>query len=235
MIGVVLAGGKGTRLYPITRYVNKHILPIGDKPMIYYPINTLIESGIKKIIVVTGRPFDKQVKEVVRELNFTGIKIHFTVQDKPLGMPDAIRTVASLVGKQSIIVVGGDNIFGKSYKKYVSSFKAGELSFLRKIPNPKSAGVPIYNKRGELIDIVEKPKEYSGGTAICGPHIFDNKVFDIIKTLKLSKRGEYELVDIHKSYLKQGLLKLEKTNDYWSDTGTLESLARASYKMLKTN
>jgi len=233
MIGVVLAGGKGTRLLPITKYINKNILPVGAKPMIYYPLNTLISSGIKKIIVVIGAHFGQQVKEVVTSFGLDA-QISFTVQKNYYGMPDAIYTVKNAVSIEPIIVVGGDNIFGGAYTDYISNFNFGEVSFLRKVDDPTKSAVPIYSK-DLLIDVIEKPKITKSKYAICGPHIFDNKVFKIIESLNPSSRGELEIVDLHKYYLKKRQLRLIKASDYWIDAGTFDDLAKASYKLTHDN
>jgi glucose-1-phosphate thymidylyltransferase len=232
MIGVVLAGGKGTRLLPITSEVNKVILPVGDKPMVYYPLSTLVSSGITEIVVVISDYFGEQVRNIVKLLKLP-VKIKFAKQKELLGMPSAIDAAKKLVGNRPFIVVGGDNIFGGKYTKVIDMFKDGEVSFLRKVKDPSKSGVPFYDKSGNLVDIIEKPKNPPSNYAICGPHIFDSSVFNKIAKLKLSQRGELELVDLHKLYLKEGKLKLINANDYWSDVGTFSDMAEASYRMIR--
>ena len=232
MVGVILAAGRGTRLLPITKWINKCLFPLGNKPVIYYPLSTLVLSGLKKIVVVIDPLQGYQIREYIQLIKkefLFGVSIFFTVQPKPLGMPDAISTTANIVKGENIMVVGGDNIFGGSYEKYIKSFKGGDLSFLRRVPNPSGCAVPKYDLKGKLVDIVEKPKRYRGKWAITGPHIFDRNVFEIIKTLRPSTRGELAIVDIHKKYLNQNKLKLKQAVDFWADLGTFESLAKINY------
>lgn len=234
MIGVILAGGRGSRLLPVTLAVNKNILPVGGHPMIYYPLSMLISSGIENIIIVAGPPHEAQVKKVVKNLTlFKKANIKFAQQLKPLGMPDAISKAEKYVSGAPVMVVGGDNIFGGTYEKYIKEFVSGEISFLRKVKDPRKYAVPIYDKSKQLQDIVEKPKNTNLKLAICGPHIFDNNVFKFIKRLKLSSRGELEIVDLHKIYHQAGQLNLIKANDFWMDLGNFDDLAVASYMLIK--
>ncbi len=234
MIGIILAGGRGNRLSPVTLATNKHILPVGNHPMIYYPLSMLISSGIKKIVIVTGPPHETQVKKVVKNLTlFKKASIKFVQQPKPLGMPNAISKTGMIVGGNSIIVVSGDNIFGGTYEKYIKGFVSGEISFLRKVKDPRKYAVPVYDKSKRLQNIIEKPKKTNLKLAICGPHIFDNNVFKYIKKLKLSSRGEFEIVDLHKMYHQAKQLSLIKANDYWMDLGNFEDLAVTSYLLTK--
>ena len=228
MTGVVLAGGMGTRLGPVTKYVNKHILPVGQFRMVAHAIYTLLASGIKKIVVVTGPPFGHQIIETVKRLSVKGARITFAIQKKPYGIPDAIYQAKDYVGNDSIIMVGGDNIFGGTFKKFIRYFKDGAVATLRKVDDPTRHGVPAYNSKGVLIDILEKPKKYSGRWAICSPNLFDNRVFGLINTLKPSARGELEIVDLLKKYLETSDLHLIKTADYWRDVGELESLTQVA-------
>lgn len=205
--------------------------------MIYHPISTLVKSGIKHIVVITGGPLANQVVEMVGYLkpNFKGVNFEFARQEKPLGMPDAIACAGPFARKEPIIVVAGDNIFGGDYKKYVTKFVKGEISFLRKVPDPSRFGCPFYDKDKNLIAIVEKPIKPQSKYAITGPHIFDYRVFSFIKTLTPSKRGELEIVDLHKKYLSLKELKLIKVRDFWADIGTFKSLAKVSYHIFKLN
>jgi len=229
MKGILLAGGKGTRLYPITKVVNKHLLPVYNKPMLFFGLETLINSGINEIAVVSGPPFGYQVKTVLEDFNSKILKkIVFVNQPKPAGMPDGILRCEKFAKKESVIVVAGDNLFADDFKKEVNHFKKGAISFLRKVKDPRRFGVPVYNQQGKLIAIKEKPKNPKTNWVIAGPHIFDNQVFGLIKTLRPSTRGELEISELNNLYLKKGRLGLIKRNDYWSDVGTLESLAKTS-------
>lgn len=233
MKGILLAGGRGTRLYPITKVINKHLLPVYDKPMIYFGLKTLVDSGIREVAVVQGPPFGDQVKIVVEELKFK-IRVVYVYQPKSMGMPDAILRCQRFTDGESIIVVAGDNLFGKDFKKEVSEFKNGAVGFLRQVRDPGRFGAPVYNKKGELVAIKEKPKNPQTNWVVTGPHIFDNQVFDLIKTLRPSARGELEISELNNLYLKQGQLKLVKRRGFWTDVGTPNSLLKASnfiYKM----
>lgn len=232
MVGIILAAGNGKRLLPITLVVNKELLPVGDKPVIYYPLSMLVASGIKRIVIVINPKDGNQIKTMVKSFKPPKkIDIKFAVQTKPLGMPDAISKAKRYVGKDSIIMVGGDNIFGKAYTRYIKNFKKGEIAFLRKVRDPRKFAVPVYDKSGRLTSLLEKPKTVKGKWAVCGPNIFDNDIFGFIETLKPSARGELEIVDLHKIYLKNNSLKLIKTNDFWADVGNFEDLAITSYKI----
>lgn len=228
----MLTAGSGTRLRPVTQWVNKCILPVGKWPMIYYPIWTLVGSGLKDVIIITGPPYGNQVEKVVSNLKFERVRIRFARQNRPLGFSDAIASAEKLAGKSPIMVVGGDTIHGGVYTKYLENFKAGAIAFLRKVDDPKRFGVPIYDKKGKLVDIKEKPKKYEGKLAICGPLIFDHQVFTAIKAQNLSSRGEKEIVDVYKYYLKSDKLRLIKAYDFHQDVGTPESLADASGKII---
>lgn len=232
MKGILLAGGSGTRLYPITKVINKHLLPVYDKPMIFFGLKTLIDSGVGEIAVIKGPPFGNQVKIVLDDLRLKA-KITYVNQPKPAGMPDGILRCEKFAKGESVMVVAGDNLFGGNFKKEINGFGKGTVSFLRKVKDPSRFGVPVYDKGGKLVAIKEKPKKPQTNWAIIGPHIFDNQVFNLIKTLKPSARGELEISDLNNLYLKKGQLKLVERTDYWSDLGTLKSLAEASKYLLE--
>lgn len=227
MIGILLGGGSGTRLFPITKVVNKHILPVYDKPMLYYPLQTLIDSGVINIIIVCGKPFDKQIKTIIKEFpNIDKISYSFVVQPHPSGMADAIMHCKNKVGNKSIIVVAGDNIYAHNLKKEVTSFKTGALSFLRQVDNPERFAVPIYRNKN-LVRIDEKPTKPKANWVVTGPHFFDNQVFSLVELLSPSKRGELEITDLNNEYLRLGQLQLKKKRGWWIDAGTYNSLLQA--------
>ena len=229
MKGIVLAGGLGTRLDPITRVVNKHVLPVGSKPMFFHPFQTLVASGIREIAVVSGPPYGAQVKELIKYLSLPlQIRVAFVKQTSPKGMPDAILKCKKFVGDDSVIVIAGDNIFGGNFKKEVGAFKKGAVSFLRKVNDPSRHGVPSYDGAGKLQGIIEKPKNPATNWVVCGPHIFDKMVFNHINKLKPSARGELEIAELNGLYIKLGLLKLVKKTDYWLDLGTFDSLVKGN-------
>lgn len=236
MKGIVLAGGLGTRLYPTTRVVNKHILPIGDRPMFYHPLLTLVSSGIKEIAVVSGPPFGNQIRDLLKYLPIDdSVHVSFVEQMKPAGMPDGILSCAGFIKNESVMVIAGDNLYGDGFKKEVKDFRNGALSFLRKVGDAQRFGVAVYDVDGKLMGLIEKPENFKTEWAVSGPHLFDNQVLKMIKKLKPSARGELEITDLNSEYAKMGLLKLIKRTDYWQDMGTFNSLLDASQykKVLK--
>ena len=231
MIGILLGGGFGTRLSPITKIVNKHILPVYDRPMIFYPLQTLIDSGITKIVVVCGHPFEKQVKTIIDHFpSPKKIKYSFIIQPKPLGMADAIKRCKKVAGNNTVMVIAGDNIYKQDFKKDVANFKKGAVSFLREVADPKRFGVPVYQGK-TLIKIEEKPANPKTNWAVTGPHFFDDHVFKLIDTLKPSGRGELEITDLNNKYIQLGSLALKKRRDWWIDAGTFDALLLAGLKM----
>lgn len=233
MIGILLGGGFGTRLSPITKVVNKHILPVLDRPMIYYPLQTLVDSGITKIVVVCGHPFEKQIKTIVKYFpDIKKISCSFVNQAQPLGMADAIKRCEKVVSSDSVMVIAGDNIYEQGFQKEVASFKKGAMSFLRRVKDPSRFGIPVYEGK-KLIKIEEKPKNPQTNWVVTGPHFYDNQVFKLITTLKSSRRGELEITDLNNKYVQEGSLILKKRQDWWIDAGTFDALLSASLKVKK--
>lgn len=234
MKGILLTAGLGTRLQPITYFINKNLLPVGDKPMFFRPLQTLINSGIKDIVIVIGPPHGNQIKKILEYSPFPKeINIAFANQPKPLGMPDAINKCERIVANDSIIVIAGDNIYGSNFLSEVNNFKGGALSFLRKVHDPQRFGVPVYDSKKQLIKIEEKPKHPITNWVVTGPHLFDNTVFNKISQLKLSARGELEISELNSLYIQENALSLTKRRDFWIDAGTFESLAEANHYFFK--
>jgi glucose-1-phosphate thymidylyltransferase len=236
MKGVILAGGLGTRMYPLTKITNKHLLPVFGKPMIYYPLITLIEAGIKDILIVTG---GNHAGEFLRLLGngkeFNLKEIHYTYQSGEKGIADALRLTEYFADGDKIAVILGDNLFGESIKPYVLHFlkqKEGAKIILKKVRNPQRFGVAQF-KKGKIISIEEKPKNPKSDYAVTGLYMYDGKVFDFIRKLKVSRRGEYEVTDINNAYLRKGLLTYDILKGYWTDCGTFESLLRANILIAK--
>lgn len=224
MKGILLTAGLGTRLYPITRLVCKSALPVYDRPMFYWSLQTLIDSGVNDVAIVIGPPFGTQIKKIVKYFHrLSEVRIRFVVQHYPKGMPDAMDKCRNIFKGENIMVIAGDNYYDKDFKKEVLSFKKGAVSFLRRVKDPQRYGVPIF-KNKKIIGIVEKPKNPTSNWAIIGPHIFDKNVFDYISTLKPSARGELEIQDLNNIYIKRKSLKLIKRRDKWGDAGTFDSL-----------
>lgn len=236
MRGVLLAGGNGTRLYPLTRVTNKHLLPVYNKPMIYYPLEFLISCGIKDVVLVTGKEYAGDFAELLGDGSELGIGITYRVQTSALGIAQALGIAEPLCRDESVMVILGDNIFSldrktmASLKETVSRFNEGCAIFLKEVENPARFGVPQFDGNGEIIGIEEKPKEPKSRYAVTGLYLYDNTVFRRIISLEMSARGEYEITDVNNSYLKEKKLAYHTlgSNCRWTDAGTFESLYLAS-------
>jgi len=227
MIGVIPAAGNGTRLLPITKIVNKTLLLVYDKPVIYYAIDVLVNSGIKDIVIIVPTVHLNQFEKLLEDRDTMGIRnLHIKVCDHALGMPFSIRQAKELAGKKPIMVVPGDNIFLSYFAKDVSSFRDGALVCLRKVKDPSIFGVPVFKNR-KIVSFIEKPKSPKSKYAVVAPYIFDSKVYDYIDSLKPSQRGELEIVDLLNIYLANSRLKIIKMNGFWKDIGTPDSLVEA--------
>lgn len=229
MKGVVLAGGLGKRLYPLTYATNKHLLPVYDRPMIFYPIETLVKAGVKEILVITGGPFAGHFIRVLRNGKELGVShLEYAYQENEGGIPDALKLAEDFSDCGPITVILGDNCTDADIKKDIENYKDGATVFLKKVPDPERFGVPIFNKMGKVIKISEKPKNPESEFAVTGLYIYDSTVFNKIRELKLSKRGEYEVTDLNNKYLKEGKLNWKVLKGYWSDAGTFRTLYEAN-------
>ena len=231
MKGVILAGGLGTRLYPLTQATNKHLLPVFNKPMIYYPTQTLVNAGIKDIMVVTGGPHAGDFIRVLKNGREFGIQhLEYAYQENSEGgIADALSLCENFAEKNSVVVILGDNCTDAIISKEVENFKDGAVLFLKEVHDPERFGVPVFDSKGEKIKkIEEKPKKPKSNSAVTGLYIFDNKVFDYIKKVKPSKRGQLEITDVNNLYLEVGKLKWANLKGFWSDAGTPESLYRTN-------
>jgi glucose-1-phosphate thymidylyltransferase len=209
--GVVLAGGLGTRLYPLTKVTNKHLLPVYNKPMIYYPILTLVEAGIKDILIVTGGNSAGDFLRLLGNRKELSLAEHFCENDK-------------------MVVILGDNIIEKSIRKEVEIFEKqpkGARILLKEVENPERFGVAEI-KDGKIVKIIEKPKIPPSNLVVTGIYMYDNQVFDIIRTLKPSERGELEITDVNNKYLEMGQLTYGILDGWWTDAGTFDSLLKAN-------
>lgn len=229
MKGVILAGGSGSRLAPLTKVTNKHLLPIFDKPMIYYAIEKMREAGIKEIMLILGEGHAGHFLELLGDGKDFGVKINYMLQKKPLGIAHALSLTESFVDGESVCVILGDNIFIDEIN--IESFKEGARIFLTEVEHPERFGVATLNEQLKITKIVEKPSNPESNYIVTGIYIYDNKVYDVIRTLKISDRGEYELTDVNNYYLKNNLLQHSYLLNFWSDAGTFESLYNASKYM----
>ncbi len=225
MKGIILAGGRGTRLLPLTKITNKHLLPIFDRAMIDYPLQTLLSAGITNILIVSGREHAGDFIEYLgsgkdRDATFT-----YKVQDAAGGIAQALLLAEDFVDGDNMTVILGDNIFGENFKKKITKFKKGATVFLKEVADPERFGVATL-KGNKVVKIVEKPKKPESNMVTTGVYQYDNSVFDIIRKLKPSDRGELEQTDVNNAFIKKGLMNAEMVDEFWSDAGTFDSLAR---------
>lgn len=231
MKGAILAGGKGTRLYPLTHATNKHLLPVFDKPMIYYPIQTLVNAGIKEIIIVTGGPHAGDFIHVLKNGEDFGVDhVEYAYQEGEGGIADALRLCEDFVGKDSVTVILGDNCTDADIKTDVVNFKEGALVFLKEVSDPNRFGVPVFDQKdkNKIVRIDEKPKSPTNNYAVTGLYMYDNKVFSYIKMNKPSARGELEITDVNNRYIENNQMRWSELGGFWSDAGTFESLYRTN-------
>lgn len=228
MKGVVLAGGLGTRLYPLTHATNKHLLPVFDKPMIYYPIQTLVTAGIRSILVVTGGPHAGDFLRVLRngkEFNIEHLEYAYQ-ESGDGGIADALRLAENFADGDSVAVILGDNCTDADISKPVKDFTDGAYVFLKEVEDPERFGVVEFDNSDQkkIIGIEEKPLAPKSKFAVTGLYIYDNKVFNYVKDIKPSARGQLEITDVNNLYVEKGKLRGEVLNGFWSDAGTFESL-----------
>jgi glucose-1-phosphate thymidylyltransferase len=231
MKGVILAGGLGSRLFPLTKITNKHLLPVYDQPMIYYPIQTLINAGITDIMIVTGGNYAGHFLQLLGNGKDFGLHhINYTYQQGEGGIADALSLVEHFADDEPICVVLGDNIIENNIRQAATDFRQqgkGAKILLKKVHDPQRFGVAEIDGE-KVLNIVEKPKEPKSDYAVIGIYFFDNTVFDIIKTLKPSERGELEITDVNNHYINRGEMTWNEIDGWWTDAGTFESLLRAS-------
>jgi len=231
MRGVVLAGGLGSRLDPLTRVTNKHLLPVYNKPIIYYPLFTLKEAGIKDILIVVGGNSSGDFLELLGDGSELGLHLTFRFQEKPAGIAQALSLAEGFTAKEKFVVVLGDNILTGSIKNYVHKFFADNnlqaFVLLKKVKNPQRFGVAVL-KENKIIKIEEKPQEPKSNLAVIGVYMYDNFVFKIIKNLKPSARGELEISDVHNVFLQNKTLGFAQYTGDWTDAGTFASLLEAN-------
>lgn len=225
MKGIILAGGLGTRLYPLTKAVNKHLLPVWDKPMIYYPIQTLVQAGIRDIMVVIGGPHAGGFLHVLQNGKDFGINhLEYAYQENEGGIAQALSLCEDFADGGPLTVILGDNTTDANISQHVKSFSNGALIFFKKVADPQRFGVPVFDKNNKILKIEEKPNKPASDFAVTGLYIFDNTVFDKIGKVKLSRRGELEITDVNNSYLSEGKLDWTELRGFWSDAGTFETL-----------
>jgi len=234
MKGIILAGGKATRLYPVTKGVCKQLLPVYDKPMIYYPLSVLMLAGIREILVISTPKDTPRFKDLLGDGKDLGISLSYAVQQEPKGIAQSFIIAEKFIGRDSVCLILGDNIFygGNLVEllKEASALKEGAVTFGYYIKNPKHYGVIEFDDECNVMSIEEKPEKPKSNYAVCGLYFYDNNVARIAKNLKPSKRGELEITDVNNEYLKRGKLKVKLLGRgyAWLDTGTYDSLIDAS-------
>lgn len=233
MKGIILAGGSGTRLYPITKGISKQIMPVYDKPMIYYPLSVLMLAGIREILIITTPEDQAQFQRLLGNGNELGCEFSYTIQHSPNGLAQAFVLGESFIGNEKVALILGDNIFyGSGFSKLVQSFNniSGAAIFAYEVQDPERYGVVTFNAEYKAISIEEKPNQPKSNYAVPGLYFYDNDVVAIAKNIKPSPRGEYEITDVNRVYLENGKLQVGVMNRgiAWLDTGTFDSLHDAS-------
>ncbi len=236
MKGVILAGGLGSRLRPLTNVTNKHLLPVYDRPMIFFPLQALVEAGIRDILIVTGGNNSGDFLRLVGNGAAFGLKhVNYTYQKGEGGIAEALGLAEHFADGEKLAVILGDNILQRGIARYVEAFRRqpiGARILLKRVPDPERFGVATV-RGGRVVRIVEKPRRPQSDTVVTGVYMYDGQVFDIIKTLKPSGRGEMEITDVNNAYIRRGQMAYDLLEGWWSDCGTFESLFRASELVAK--
>jgi glucose-1-phosphate thymidylyltransferase len=230
--GIILAGGSGTRLYPVTQVICKQLLPIYDKPMVFYPMSTLMLFGVTEILLISTPQDTPRFKDIFGDGSHLGLHITYKVQDKPEGIAQAFLLAEAFIGDDPVVLILGDNIFYGVYDflREARAFNGGGLVFGYYVKDPQRYGVVEFDDTGRVVSIVEKPQKPKSNYAVTGLYMYDSSVVSVAKSLKPSARGELEITDVNKAYLERGDLKLVKLGRgiAWLDTGTHESMLDAS-------
>lgn len=230
MKGIILAGGQATRLRPLTWVTSKQLLPVYDKPMIYYPIETLTKAGITEILIIVSPEFAGHYLNLLGTGKELGAHFSFAVQPEPRGLADAFIVGSDFIDDDNVAMILGDNIFDHDFSEQIKSFKSGALNFVKEVSDPQRYGVIEFDKDKNVISVEEKPKKPKSNYASVGLYVYDNRVVEIAKNLKPSARGEIEISgepSINNTYLKMGEFKVEIIEGVWEDAGTFDSLLRA--------
>ncbi|GAC1366596.1 MAG: sugar phosphate nucleotidyltransferase [Actinomycetota bacterium] len=232
MRGVVLAGGLGTRFHPVTKVVNKHLLDVFDEPMIFYPIRTLAKAGVTDIVVVTGEEIS-QFKRLLGDGSILGVNVSYAFQEGEKGIADALARAESLVHGEPIVVILGDNIFQDNLAPYVANFAEqykGAKVLLKRVgaDDARRFGIAQIDDTGMICSIEEKPKEAKSDLAVTGCYMYDDRVFDFVRSLKPSGRGELEVTDLNNAYVEEHSMTFDLLNGWWTDAGTPASKLKAS-------
>lgn len=227
MRGIILSGGSGSRLSPLTKITSKQLLPIYDRPMIYYPLNTLIKAGIKEILIIVAPERAGDYLNLLGSGKQFGVKFTYEIQDKPEGLAQAFLIAENFIDNESVAMILGDNIFEDDFAEEIKSFKSGAKIFAKQVADPQRFGVVKINEDLKAEKIVEKPKEFISDLAVTGLYVYDNRVVEVAKSIKPSERGELEITDVNNWYLEKNELEVAKVSGDWLDAGTFDSLLKA--------
>lgn len=227
MKGIILAGGKATRLRPLTLVTSKQLLPVYNKPMIYYPLQTLLDAGIRDILIIIAPDYSGQFLNLLGDGSEFGARFSYIVQKEPRGLSEAFILGEKFIGNDNVTMILGDNIFlQQDFSQDIKNFKSGGLVFARQVEDPQRYGVVEFNKNGKVISLEEKPQKPKSNYAVVGLYVFDNRVSAAAKNLKPSPRGELEIIDLQKFYLDKNELTVKIFDGIWEDAGTFDSLLR---------
>jgi glucose-1-phosphate thymidylyltransferase len=228
MKGIILAGGKATRLRPLTKITSKQLLPVYNKPMIFYPIETLTRAGIKDILIIMAPEYAGHFLNLLGSGKDFGAKFSYEIQDEPRGLADAFIVGENFIGRDKVAMILGDNIFDHNFTESIKSFESGGKIFAKEVPDPERFGVVEFDDNHNVISIVEKPEQPKSNFAVVGLYLYDNRVIQYAKELQPSARGEIEITDINNRYLKDKELKVDFIEGVWQDAGTFDSLLEAN-------
>ena len=227
MRGIILSGGSGTRLRPLTKITSKQLLPIYNRPMIYYPLDTLIKAGIKEILIIVSPERAGDYLNLLGSGREFGVKFTYEIQDKPEGLAQAFIIGEKFIQGESVAMILGDNIFEDNFADDISSFKGGAKVFAKHVPDPERFGVVKFDDKMKAEKIVEKPVDYLSNYAVTGLYVYDHRVVEVAKNLQPSTRGELEITDLNNWYLEKGELEVAMVEGEWLDAGTFDSLLKA--------
>ena len=236
MKGIILAGGSGSRLHPLTKVTNKHLLPVYNKPMIYYPLYTLVNAGLKDILIVSGPGHAGHFLNLLGSGKEFGVHLTYEIQEEAGGIAQALGLASDFADAEKVAVILGDNIFEDNFNQEIQGFaegkKTGAMIFLKEVNDPERFGVATVNG-DKIAKIIEKPKKPETNLAVTGLYLYDNEVFKVIKTLTPSRRGELEITDVNNYYASNSLMQFSLVKGAWTDAGTFDSLLRANNLVAK--
>lgn len=228
MKGIILSGGTGTRLHPLTKVTSKQLLPVYDRPMIMYPLQTLLKAGIKDILIIVAPSHAGDYLKLLGSGREFGANFTYEIQDKPEGLAQAFIIAENFIDDDNVCMILGDNMFEDDFSETIRNFKSGSHIFAKEVPDPERFGVVKFDKNRNAVKIEEKPKSFLSNFAVTGLYLYDNRVVQAAKQAKPSGRGELEITELHNWYLKKGELKVDIVKGEWIDAGTFESLYRAT-------